>query len=350
MRRAALVVALALAAPAGAQDLLNGWLFGPDPTKESHEEDARIRELATERDWVIHVNLHPAKRSYANLKKHHRAAYRALAQRLVKAYWARGTMNDALRAFDALEGPHIFQESVDHDPCGEDPTPCETRTERDPEVKLEDRALASWLASHPAGERLIPVSNEEHLTFQERMKYPHVGLGQQRIGFASDNEDLVRDRVLRHFKWGPYKDEEHWKIKLEGLKRSFGSRLQSVVVLMANVPRFEKRTEELVQNKLGDKTWFARKNEIYQAVLRTQGGTAQIEEAIRLVVDGEVLAARLARGDTRASDIPGRNQMSGMALVIAGAATAYLESPTYGTLMRLGGAGALGARGAPVAR
>lgn len=351
MRALACAFALALCAPAAGQDLLNGFLIGPDATRESHEGDAQVREAVTERDWVVFANLHPTKRRYENLDKAQRKAYRAQARELVKAYWLRGAMDDPLRAFEALSQPHIFQRAVERDPCGKSADACPTRKESDEDLVGEEMGdLTGWLLATPPGERLIPVPWEEQLTFREGLKSPHVGLGQQRIGFASTSEELVRDRVHRYFKWGKYKDEETWRQKLLGLKKSMEDRLPPQKVVMATLILLQKKTDDRVENRTGDRTAYKKKNELYRAVQSSAGANAQIEPMLELVIEGEVLAARIARGDFAGSDTPGRNQMSGLSLVIAGAAVGYLEAPAAPTLARVGGVGVMGARVTPAAR
>jgi hypothetical protein len=346
MRAFLLASLCAVALPAYAHDELDGFLFGPDPTQATHEQDARIREALTERDWIVHSNLHPKKRRYDNLTAPQRRQWRARAHEMARLYWLRGAMNDPLRAFEVLEGPHIFQPDIERDPCGQEPLPCPTVSESDLcDVTKEDVAAAPFYSGTSPGERLTPVSNAEHLTFQESIKYPHVGLGQQRIGFAETNEDLVRDRVHRHFKWGKHKDAKLWREKTLNLVERLMKRKASVKSLMSVVPRLQKHTENLVENVAGDRTPFARKNQLFRTALASNGTDAQIEEALELVIQGEIQAAKLARGDLAPSDRPGRNQMAGMALVIAGAAAGYAESPDHITLMRLGAVGVMGKRG-----
>lgn len=342
MRRALLAgVLLALAGPAAAQhDMLNGFLLGPEPTRESHQQDAGVREQLTERDWILVTTL-PTGRIYDNLPKAQRAQYRERCRNLVQVYWKRGVMDDVIRAFEASNDPSIFAPKVSRDPCAINNDSCKPRPESDPEVVVEEKQLNEILQSTEPGERLIPLSHEEHLTFQERLKAPHVGAGQERLGFAATDPEVIRKRLERHYRWGAFKDQEHWKTKLAGLVEGFQKLNAPSRTIMARLSHYQKRTvDKLEQAPPG--MMFSKAQEIYHAVHTSSGKSPRIDDAIALIVAGEMLAAHIAGNEQPSSQSMGRNQMSGLALTIAGAAAAYVDAPSPMNLVKLGGAGVIG--------
>ena len=322
----------------------SGYLGSKKPNDSSLTQDESIHGSFSERKYLLWKHIHEQKsRVYQNLEKGKRIRFRIITAEVMEKLWTRGVMNDLYRIIQLLYEYRSWQPRFKHDTAAQFKPPTENIiiVDERAEVAREYKALYRRLMSITPGERLIPLTNQEHFSSMpsESLK-AFSGLGSLALSYPEKSGSLIKRRLERHYRWAEDYDKDRWKQVLKDYAKEQREMDFFLEMLGKRVIHFGEKMFEQVE-ELDENSLFVQKQKFFDRAFKDMDVKSHISQAIALLSQAETQQAAFAMKN-KGCGAQSRNQMSGLCMRIGSLLKAFLDHPSLGALLKVGSFGVIG--------